>query len=275
MIPRAAVVLLAALTASCGVRTMRLPSGPGAPLPDADARALLAEATARCRDLRDLTAEAAVSGRVAGRRLRGRLLAGVDRAGSARLEAVAPFGRPFFVFVATAGRATLLLPRDNRVVIGAPPAAVLDAVAGLPLDGSDLFHVLTGCPPEAPLVRAAAFGDDWREIRLAGDRPHAVYLRRSGDEGAPWRVAADVADDAWRAEYRAYRSGMPHEARLSSAGPPESGSPRFDITIELSQIETNVALDERTWTVEIPPDAEPITLEELRRSGPLGPPSHG
>ena len=65
--------------------------------------------------------------------MRGRLLAGLAAPASARLEAVAPFGPPVFIFVARDDEATLLLPRDRRVLEHGRPTAVLDAVAGVPM----------------------------------------------------------------------------------------------------------------------------------------------
>ena len=75
----ALVALVAAASASCAAPLMKLPSGPGAPAPDAGN--LLAEATRACRGVRTLTAEIAVSGSVGGRRMRGRLSAGVAAPG--------------------------------------------------------------------------------------------------------------------------------------------------------------------------------------------------
>ena len=43
-----------------------------------------------------------------------------------------------------------------------------------------------------------------------------------------------------------------------------------DLTATLSQIETNKDLEDAAFTVNVPPGAEPITLDELRDSGPLG-----
>ena len=71
---------------------------------------MLAPATATCRAVRTLTAEIAVSGSAGGHRLRGRLSAGVAAPASVRLEAVAPFGPPLFIFVAMGDDAALLLP---------------------------------------------------------------------------------------------------------------------------------------------------------------------
>jgi outer membrane lipoprotein-sorting protein len=43
-----------------------------------------------------------------------------------------------------------------------------------------------------------------------------------------------------------------------------------DLTAALSQIETNKDLEDAAFTVNVPPGADPITLDELRDSGPLG-----
>ena len=43
-----------------------------------------------------------------------------------------------------------------------------------------------------------------------------------------------------------------------------------DLTMQLSQVEINVTLAREVFDVEVPRDAVPLTLEELRRAGPLG-----
>jgi len=43
-----------------------------------------------------------------------------------------------------------------------------------------------------------------------------------------------------------------------------------DLTVGLSQIETNKDLEDAAFNVNVPSDAEAITLDELRESGPLG-----
>ena len=43
-----------------------------------------------------------------------------------------------------------------------------------------------------------------------------------------------------------------------------------EVTLRLSDVEINVALDPRTFAVQIPEHAVALTLEELRRAGPLG-----
>lgn len=274
---RAAAVLLAALSgASCTAPLMKLPAGPGAPISAADAAALLADA---CRGVRALTAEIGVGGSAGGRRMRGRLLAGVAAPDSARLEAVAPFGQPIFIFTAVGDKATLLLPRDGRVLKEAPPGEVLDAVAGVPLDAADLFTILSGCVPAGSVVESVALGDLWRKVVVRSGRSlYDAYLHR-GSATQPWRLVAIVRDSesdvSLNVEYRDNRDNRPRSIRLSGGGSQSEGSVPFDITLTLSQVETNMTLDSQAFTIQIPADADPITLEELRRSGPLAPESHG
>ena len=107
MTARSAIALAAAASLSlsgCGAPLLKLPAGPGAPA--TDTAGALAETVGRCQSLQTLTAEVAVSGTAKGHRLRGRLTAGVAAPASARLEAVAPFGQPLFIFVATGDDAT-------------------------------------------------------------------------------------------------------------------------------------------------------------------------
>jgi len=262
---RALVALAAAAAPACGAPLMKLPPGPGAPAPDAPAA--LAEATSACRGVTTLTAEIGVSGSAAGHRARGTLSAGVAAPASARLEAVAPFGQPLFILVTTGGDATLLLPRDNRVLEHGKPAAVLEAIAGVPLDGADLRRVLTGCAAASNAAGAGhALGDDWRLVPgPAGD----VYLHRE-PHTAPWHVVATVHGGsdpsvAWRAEYSEFANGLPRAIRLAS-----SRKDRFDLRLKLSQVDLNVPLGAEVFRVRIPPNADPISIDELRQSGPLG-----
>lgn len=270
------LVLFAALgAASCGTPLMKLPAGPGIAVPAQDATAALAQATSTCRALHTLTAEIAVSGSASGHRLHGRLSAGVAAPDSARLEAVAPFGPPIFIFVATGDDATLLLPRDERVLEHGRADAVLDAVAGVPLGAADLEATLTGCAPasDAAGIRSRQFGDAWQLItRASGDE---IYLHRDAP-GRPWVLAALVrrvsGGGAWRTEYRDHQDGLPRTVRVASIDVRTGDAPprgAFDLQLVLSQVETNVPLDAAAFTIQIPKGAVPISLDELRRAGPL------
>jgi len=241
---------------------MKLPAGPGAPAPDAaDA---LKQATASCVGIRTLTAEVAASGKVSGQRVRVRLSVGVDAPASARLEAVAPFGPPIFILVATNDDATLLLPREDRVLQHGRPADVLDAVAGVPLSAADLHAVLTGCAPAMTQSEGRALGDDWRLMNgAAGD---ALYLHRSG-AAQPWQLVS-VVRRAWRVDYREALNGLPRTMRITSVARDGGAGSSFDLTLALTQVETNVPLGADVFRVDIPRAARPITLDELRHARP-------
>jgi hypothetical protein len=265
---RTAILLIPLLTASCGAPLMKLPSGPATPA--SDASAALIEATATCRTVNTITAEIAVSGSVGGRGLRARLVAGLASPASARLEAAAPFGQPVFIFVARGNDATLLLPRDGRVLEHGRPEAVLEAIAAVPLDAAALRVVLTGCTSAPDLASARQIGDDWRVVP---DGPREVYLHREA-RGMPWRLVAVVNREAdattWRGEYRGFGTagavnGLPQTVRLASVG-----ANRFDLRLTLSQVAINETLDAAAFTVQIPAGTAPITLAELKNSGPLG-----
>src|SRR5438477_10811853 len=116
-----------------------------------------------------------VHGSAGGHRLRGRLTAGLAQPASARLEAVAPFGQPVFVFVASGSDASLLLPRDRRVLEHGKPADVFEAVSGVPVDAAQLRLLVTGCAGAPDASDTVAFGDNWR---VAPDGADNVYFRR-------------------------------------------------------------------------------------------------
>lgn len=250
---------------SCAAPLLKLPAGAGAPT--ADAADALAQATATCRGIRTLTAEIAIRGSAGGRRIRGRLLAGVAAPASVRLEALAPFGPPVFIFVATNDDATLLLPRDNRVLGHGRPDAVLDAVAGVPLNAAELYATLTGCAPAGSQSQGRALGTDWRVVHVsAGPVSYELYLHRDGNR-LPWRLVATTREGATegvvRVEDRDFQNGAPRAIHMIRDAPQASS---FDLTLALSQVETNAPLGDDVFRLEIPPSADPITVDELRRA---------
>ncbi len=213
-----------------------------------------------------ITAELSVSGRANGQRLRGRVLAGLAAPASVYLDAAAPFGASLFIYAARDSEATLLLPRDQRVLRHGDPAAVLEAVTGVPLGAEALRRTLTGCAPESGVSSGRAFGTTWRAVTLSsGD----AYLRRQ-PSGAPWRLVAVVYRDAggsgWRADYADFEDSLPRTIRLISA---DEGR-RFDLRLGLSQVDLNPQLAADVFDVRVPESASPISLEELRRAGPTG-----
>lgn len=258
-----ALACLWSLSCSAGLSPLiTLPAGPGAPA--ADAVDVLAQATAACRSVRTLTAEIALRGTAAGRRLRARLSAGVAAPASVRLEAPAPFGPPVFIFVAIDEDATLLLPRDERVIEHGRPDAVLDAVAGAPLTAHDLSAALVGCAPEGSPSAGRALGDDWRVVRVSADGiVSELYLHRGRAE--PWRLVAmnreGGATGMIRIEYGDFHNDLPQSIRLKSLG-----QSAFDLALALSQVDTNTPLEADVFRLDIPTSAVPITVEELRNA---------
>jgi len=263
----AAAGVVAVLSAACGAPLMTLPPvSPGASVA-ADARQAYDEATAACRAIAGFSAEIGVKGSIGGRRLRARLLAGLVRPASVRLEAFAG-SQPIFFFVARGADATLVIPPpEDRVLRGAPPDQVLEAVTGLRVAPDDLRMTLTGCAPDDSIATGRALGDDWRVI--PGDV--TSYLHREGAR-APWRVVAVIRRDSagaeWRAEYREFATGLPTAIRLTS-----SIARRFDLRLTLSQVDTAAALGDEAFRLQIRSTARPITLDELRDAGPLGIPA--
>jgi outer membrane lipoprotein-sorting protein len=252
----ASIASLCVLTA-CAPRLSRLPSGPGTPFPDF--AAALTQAREHCANVRTMRAVLSISGR-AGRRLRAKIDAGFEAPAKIRLELPAP-GKPLFVFVANGETATLVLPRDSRVLRNAPPAATLEALAGVRLDPGELRTIVSGCGiTENQATGARAFGAG----TVAVDAGNATtWLQQVG--GA-WQIIASARGPI-DVRYADFAGGRPSTIRLRTT--PQDGRVT-DLTIRLSQVDVNETLDPAVFEVDIPADAVALTLEELKQSGPLG-----
>lgn len=243
---------------ACAARGIALPTDPGTPFPDF--AQVHGQVSAACAGVRTLTAELGLSGRAARQTLRGRVVAGFERPASMRLEGVAPFGPPAFILVARGETATLLLPRDNRVLRGARADAILGALTGVSLGPADLQAILTGCVTSAPRATGGRLHQDgWAAIDLAGGA--TLYLRRAD---ASWQPRAGRRS-GWQIEYPQWEAGFPRTVRLRS----DTQRVEVDLTASVSQIETNMDIDESAFSVNVPPDARDLSLEELRNAGPL------
>jgi hypothetical protein len=254
------LILCALLAPACAPRPLALPTGAGSP--STDYASIFSQATAGCRDARTLTAELALSGRAGRQKLRGRVLAGLAP-GALRLEGVAPFGAPAFIFVARDGDGRLLLPRERRVLGSAPPADILRALTGVALTPDDLRLLLAGCVRAAPPPAGGrAYGTEWIAVDLEGGG--AAYLRRQRDG---WRVVAGTHAPL-TVEYSGFASLVPDRVRVRSAA--GAGSIDADLSVTLRQVEVNGALEPQAFTLEVPQNAVPLTLEELAERGPLG-----
>ena len=246
---------------ACAKPHINLPTDTGTPLPDF--RTIHMQISSACAGVRTLTAEIGMSGRAGRQKLRGRVVAGFARPASMRLEGVAPFGPPAFILVARGMNATLLLPRDEpRVLRGAQPQDILGALTGVALAPADLQAILTGCVVPAPQATdARRHANGWASIDLSGGA--TLYLQPAGQN--MWSLRA-AKRDGWQIEYPVWSGNFPQTVRLQSTQP----NVNVDLTASLSQIETNKDLEDAAFNVNVPPDADPITLDELRSAGPLG-----
>ena len=248
---------LFALT-GCAARRVQLPTDPGAPFPEFSQ--IHAQVSAACTAVRTLTAELGLAGRAGSQRLRGRVVAGFERPASMRLEGVAPFGAPAFILAARGGQATLLLPRDDRVLRGARAEDILGALTGVALPPADLQAILTGCVTAQPRATGGRLhANGWASIDLDGGS--VIYLQRQGEA---WQPRA-ASRSGWQIEYPSWQGQFPQTVRLRS----NVQGPEVDLTADVSQIETNVDLDQAAFTVDVPADASEMTIEELRQAGPL------
>jgi hypothetical protein len=255
-----ALALLAVTAAGCGHPPLELPTGPSSPL--ADPQPILSSALAHCQDLHALTAELGLSGRVGSEKLRGRLLAGFERPDGIRLEGLAPFGAPVFVLAGRGGVSTLLLPRDDRVVRAAPPATVVEALAGVAISPARLMDWLAGCLEKTDATNGRRYGADWVAIGSA-DESGTAWFRRAANA---WRLTA-VQRDGLTTEF--VSDELPQPTRLRLRRPAVGAAPAVDISLSITDVERNVDLSAAAFEVDVPATAVEITIDDLRRSGPL------
>ena len=253
----AAGVLLG-LLAACGPPARpSLPSGDGTSF--SEFAPAYEEAVGECSAVQSVTAELALSGRAGTNKLRGRISAGLAAPADIVLEGLHPvFGKPVFILVGRGDSAMLFLPRDNRILRNEPPSAIVEALAGVSLSPAELRAAVAGCGLEKTSPTSGrSYGGDWAALDSPGG---TIYLRRL--EGR-WRVAGAVRDTV-TVQYGDFKAGRPGTVFVKTSV--------ADLALRLSNVEVNVPLDPRVFDLEIPKDAAPLTLEELRRSGPLGDP---
>jgi hypothetical protein len=260
---RRATLCLLIVAASCASPRVTLPSGAGTPFPDFVSA--YTQATAECRTVRTMSASLSLSGRAGSTRLAARIDAGFAEPARLRLEGYPRVnfgGKPLFVLVASGPAATLVLTRDGRVLRGAAPSAIIEALAGVALEPDELRALVSGCALGAGQPSAGrSFGKGWAAVDT-GDS--TAFLRQL--EGQ-WRVVA-VRRGSLTIEYSNFAGGRPSTVHLQTTSAP--GVAPADLTLRISQVEINTPLDDAVFNVDVPRDAVPLTLEELRRAGPLG-----
>ncbi len=245
---------------ACTSKALILPTGPGQFYPDYESTLL--SATTRCSAVETLSAELTVSGRAGKDRLRSRVLAGLVQPGSVRLEGVAPFGGPTFILTATPTHSTLLLPRDSRVLVGVPAQDILDALIGVRLTPDVLRRVLSGClVSSSEPVGGRAYGTKWLVVESRdGDENYLQF-----DKDLPKLVAVRTGN--LFTKYSNFLGAVPRRVQMTRFG--VSGAIEVEVTVLLEQIRVNTQLGKEIFSVDIPTTFVPITLEDLRSTGPM------
>jgi hypothetical protein len=243
------IVLVAVLGTACAP-AFTPPAGPGEPAPDADAA--WAQATASCRGARTYSAMlhfGAVGANVQ---------TTVTDDGRVRLGAVVA-GRPRFTLTGSRDDATLLL-HDDRRVVRAPAAAIVEQLIGTAIGPEEWLAFVTGCVTRSHQIKDAARVGKYLRITTAEGR---VYLQQ---QGGVWRVhGGEVLGLIVHYEWR--DSAFPTVLRARSA-PGTSVETR--LALEAAQFRVNDTVAPELFT---PPKAvagaTSMTLEELREAGPL------
>ncbi len=247
---RQLIVLAVAVSAAACAPAFTPPVGPGEPAPDADAA--WAQATASCRGARSYSAMlhfGAVGANVQ---------TTVTDDGRVRLGAVVA-GRPRFTLTGSRDDATLLL-HDDRRVVRAPAAAIVEQLIGTAIGPEEWLAFVTGCVTRSHDIKEAARVGKYLRIVTAEGR---VYLRQ---QGGAWRVhGGEVLGLIVNYEWR--ESAFPAVLRARSA---PGASVETRLSLEAAQFRVN---DTVLAEVFAPPKgaagATPMTLDELRESGPL------
>jgi hypothetical protein len=114
--------------------------------------------------------------------------------------------------------------------------------------------------PEPQATGGRSHQGGWASIDL-GDRA-TVYAQRASGR---WRLRAARRGD-WQVEYVEWpdAAALPTKVQLMTTKPVA-----VDLRATLAQTESNVDLPDSTFTIAVPANAETISLDDIRRAGPL------
>lgn len=254
------ILLVVVLESGCVSTGLPLPQGPSAPFPDYQIS--FDRAIDPCQRVRTMQLVMGINARTGDTRIRGDLLGAFARPDSLRLVGVTPFGAPSFVLAVKPMVAVLVLPRDQRVVVGATAGDLLSTLAGVALGADDFRAVLTGCIVPNPRPRGGRiYETGWISVLI--DEETTAYLRIV--DGAPVVVAGRRPGlTVW---YSDHVRGLPRRIDIQAINPVGVTTV---LTVILSQVNINVELSPEVFVAQIRDDYVSITLDQFRRStGPL------
>jgi hypothetical protein len=199
-----------------------------------------------------------VSGRIGGERLPTTIdiATGATPTGI-RLEGRAA-SRNIFKLAGTTDEATLYLDDGHRSASGRPEE-LTDALMGVKLGPERWLALLTGCVATPPdFVSGARYGAD-----LAVTTPNSrVFL---GLASGVWHPIDGIFDGVV-VTYRRFSSTLPDEWRLRS----EVGrDPSLDLSVSVDDMTAGGPIAASVFVLALPDDVTPMTLDDLRQSGPL------
>jgi hypothetical protein len=241
---------------SCATTLFVAPVGPGEPAPEASAA--FANATASCRGVTSYKAQIRVSGRIGGERLPATINIATGVSPDGLLIEARGGGRDVFRLGATGDKATLYLDDGRRYAVGRPEA-LTEALIGVQIGIDRWRALLSGCGvTRATFVSGARYGTD-----LGATTPDGrVFL--SAIDGV-WRATHVMFDDLV-VTYRRFAGDRPVEWQLTSS--PER-DPAIALTVRVDDATVNGPISPDVFTIRLPADATPMTIDELRDSGPL------
>lgn len=255
----AGLIVLAAWFSACAPPLFVPPAGPGEPAPDA--AAAWTDATKACRGVTAYQGTLRVSGRISGDRIPTTItvLTGATPTGL-RLEAEAA-GRKIFTMAGTADAATLYLEDGHRFAKGTPEE-LTGALIGVRLGPARWLALITGCVATPPdFVSGVRYGKDLA-VTTASARLFVSML----DGG--WHVHHALFDQlvVTYDHFTSAVSAFPADWRIAS----ETGrDPSVTLSIGAADVTVGKAFDAKVFTFSPPPGATPMTIDELRESGPL------
>ena len=215
-----------------------------------------------CRGVRTMRATLGLSGRAGTTTLRGNVDAGFEAPDKIRLEGRHPLGRPVFILVAP-GRRPRSTCRATTASCATPRRVdIVEALVGVPLAPGELRSLVSGCGfgvGEPATGRANTRRMTSPSTTGGRDDLSAPASRTAGASSRATRAAADralfglrqrPADDAAPAGER-HAAGRSHRAAVGRQHQCARWSRRSS----------------RSTCLRRP---QPLTIEELRRAGPLG-----
>lgn len=232
-----------------------------------------ATALQSCQRIVTLSGRFAISGSVGGRPLRAQLRLGTMLASAyTRLESADASRHLPFIVTSQREDATILLPRERRILEHQRFADALEATIGIPLTAEEVFRIFV-----CPLVGASEawrIGERWAALQfISGPVGYKVFMHRTAVAG-PWRLAAMIGHNGdtrvgWRADFLEPQQPEWRRVRLSSIDWSGATSRTFDVLWSIDAVELNTLVTMPEFLALPAEGATAITLQEIRRLGPL------